>query len=151
LGFGPYLRKDGLAYRLVPVLDKPVQSSWVVDQSMRVNRLGGSSIRDINSDSIFNVLNKFEFGGANRKGVYFDEENRRHILGIRSVFGEAAGILADMGKKDEAQKLIDKVEKNIDPENLPYAMVSRNGHNMTALIYLEACYKAGKMDLAEKV
>jgi len=31
-------------------------------------------------------------------------------------------------------------------------MVSRyNSHNQTGLLYLEACYKAGKTDLAEKV
>jgi hypothetical protein len=37
-------------------------------------------------------------------------------------------------------------------ENFPYAMVARfNSHNQTALLYLEACYKAGEMELAEKV
>ncbi|HZI54069.1 MAG TPA: hypothetical protein VFD56_10215, partial [Chitinophagaceae bacterium] len=36
--------------------------------------------------------------------------------------------------------------------NLPYAMVSRfSTHNQTGLQYLEACYKSGKTDLAEKV
>ncbi len=60
-----------------------------------------------------------------KKGVYFDEENRRHLLNIRSVYAEAAGNMADKGKKEEAQKLLDKVEAGIDPGNLPYAMVSR--------------------------
>ncbi len=97
-------------------------------------------------------MNKFEFGGANKKGIYFDEENRRHILNLRAIYGEAAGNLADIGRKDEAKKLIDKSEGGIHPENLPYAMTSRyNSHNQTAFVYLEACYKAGKTDLAEKV
>jgi hypothetical protein len=35
---------------------------------------------------------------------------------------------------------------------MPYAMVGRsNSHNQTALIYLEAAYKAGNTALAEKV
>jgi len=120
---------------------------------MREMRLGGTPIRDNDNDFIYNnLMNKFAFGGADKKGVYFDEENRRHILNIRSVYAEAAGNLADIGRKDEAIKLIDKCEKGIDPLNLPYALVSRyNNHNQTGLIYLEACYKAGKNDVAEKV
>jgi len=153
LGFGQYLRKDGLSYRLVPVVNKFPQANWIVDQSMRQLRLGGTPIRDNNDDFIYNnLMNKFVFGGADKKGVYFDEENRRHILNIRSVYAEAAGNLADLGRKDEAKKLIEKCEKGIDPDNLPYGLVSRyNNHNQTSLIYLEACYKAGDTVLAEKV
>ncbi len=153
LGFGQFLRKDGMSYRLVPVQAKSPQNNWVIDQSLRQSGLGGTQIRDNNSDTMYNnLMTKYEFGGANRKGVYFDEENRRHILNLRSLYGEAAGNLADLGRKEEAQKLIDKVEAGILPENLPYAMVSRyNNHNQTSMLYLEACYKAGKAELAEKI
>jgi len=97
-------------------------------------------------------MNKFAFGGANKKGTYFDEENRRHLLNLRALYGEAAGNMADLGRKEEAQKLIDKCEAGLLPENFPYALVSRyNSHNQTALLYLEGCYKAGKKDIAEKV
>ena len=83
---------------------------------------------------IKNLMEKFGFGGADKKGVYFDEENRRHLLNIRAIYAEAAGNMADNGKKEEAVKLLDKVEAGIDPENLPYAMVSRfNSHNQTGL------------------
>jgi hypothetical protein len=153
LGFAQYLRKDGLSYRLVPVVNRYPQANWTVEQSMRQNGLGGTSIRDNNTDFMYNnLMNKFAFGGADKKGVYFDEENRRHILNMRSVFAEAAGNMADKGRKEESLKLLNKVESSILPENLPYAMVSRfNSHDQTGLIYLEACYKAGKADLAEKV
>ena len=84
--------------------------------------------------------------------MYYDEENRRHILNMRSIFAEAAGNLADKGRMEDAQRLIDRVEKGISPDNLPYALASRyNSHNQTGLLYLEACYKAGKKDLAEKI
>lgn len=153
LGFSQYLRKDGLSYRLVPVINKFPQQNWVVDQALRQVRMGGTQIRDNNSDFMLNnLLTKYEFGGAEKKGIYFDEENRRHILNLRALYGEAAGNMADAGRKEDAQKLIDKVEAGISPENLPYGMVSRyNGHNQTGLLYLEACYKAGKIELAEKV
>ncbi|MEQ1676967.1 MAG: DUF2723 domain-containing protein [Chitinophagaceae bacterium] len=153
LGFSQYIRKDGLSYRLVPVLNKYPQQNWITDQALRQLRIGGTQIRDNNSDFMLNtLLTKFEFGGANKKDVYFDEENRRHMLNLRALFGEAAGNLADAGRLDDAKKLIDKAEAGINPENLPYGMTSRyNSHNQTGLIYLEACYKSGKTELAEKV
>ena len=153
LGFAQYLRKDGLSYRLVPIRTEYPQASWVLEGALRQMQLGGTQIRDNNEDFMYsNLMQKFGFGGADKKGVYFDEENRRHLLNIRSVYAEAAGNMADKGKKAEAQKLLDKVEAGIDTGNLPYAMVSRfNSHNQTGLVYLEAAYKAGKTDLAEKV
>lgn len=153
LGFAQYIRKDGLSYRLVPVANKFPQQNWMVDQALRQQRMGGTQIRDNNTDFMYNnLMTKYEFGGADKKGVYFDEENRRHILNLRALYAEAAGNMADAGRKDEAQKLIDKLEAGIRTDNLPYAMTSRyNGHNQTGLILLEACYKAGKTELAEKI
>jgi hypothetical protein len=119
---------------------------------MRNARLGSTQMKDNNLDVVYNnLLNKYRFGSDPGHDVYFDEENRRHILSIREMYGEAAGNLADAGKKDEAQKLLDKAEAGISAKSLPYAMASRfGGHNQNSLIYLEACYKAGKADLAEK-
>lgn len=153
LGFGQYLRKDGLTYRLVPIVTTAPQANWVVDQTLRSMQAGGTQIRDNNDQVIVrNLMEKFRFGGADKPGVYFDEENRRHLLSIRSTYAEAAGNLADEGKKDEALKLLEKVDKGISTGNMPYALVSRfSSHNQTGLLFLEACYKAGKADLAEKV
>ncbi|HTG57317.1 MAG TPA: hypothetical protein VL943_13660, partial [Niabella sp.] len=152
LGFGQHLRKDGLTYRLVPFLAKAPQQNWVTDQAMRAMRAGGSSVKDNNLKAIFENLQKFEFGGANKKGVYFDEVNRQYLLNIRSIFAEAAGNLADAGKIDEAVKLLNREAAGIDPENLPYGMTSRySQHNQTGILLTEAYYKAGKLDQARKV
>jgi MFS family permease len=148
LGFAPFLRKDGLTYRLVPVKNNFPQQNWLIDQALR-----GSSIRDNNTDLMYNnLMTKFSSGGANKSGMYVDEENRRHLLSIRSVFAEAAGNLADKGRKPEAIKLIDKSETLINTQVLPYAMASRyNSHNQTALLYLEAAYKTGNKQIANKL
>src|SRR5687768_5753879 len=153
LGFGQYLRKDGFTYRLVPVKLKDPQLNWVADNAFSMVRMGGTSIRDNNTDFMYkNLMEKFSAGGADRKGVYFDAENRTHILALRGVFAELAGNLADMGRKDEARKLIAKCESMINIENLPYALTSRfNSHNQNNIVYLEACYKAGDTILAEKI
>ncbi|RYD98598.1 MAG: MFS transporter [Sphingobacteriales bacterium] len=148
LGFGQYLRKDGMTYRLVPFATAAPQQNWVVDQALR-----GSSIRDNNTEWMYNVLmKKFRSGGADLGTTYFDEENRRHLLTVRSTFAEAAGNLADKGDKARAVQLLDHAESLISPKDMPYAMVGRfNSHNQTALIYLEAAYKAGHTALAKKL
>jgi len=153
LGFSEFLRKDGMAYRLVPVQNRFPQQNWVVDSALRRKGLGGTQIRDNNSGFMYeNMMNKFAFGGANIKGVYFDEENRRHLTSLRALYGEAAGNLADKGELEKAQQLIDKCESGMSPDNIPYALVSRyNSHNQNSLVYLEGCYKAGKRELAEKL
>ncbi len=141
LGFGGYLRKEGLAYRLTPVAPKDQSSKWVFSTFQQDNNSG----KEYDA-----MMNKFVFDS--KKGVYFDEENRRHVLSIRNAYAEAVGILADEGKKEEALKLLAKSESLISAEQLPYAMTSRgNLHNMNGLNYLEACYKAGNKQLAEKV
>jgi hypothetical protein len=159
LGFWGYLRKDGLAYRLVPTQNKFPQMNWQMEQTVnQIEReegigIGGTQITANNTDFMYNNLEtKYGFGGADRKGVYFDEENRRHLLNIRGVFAEAVGNMADLGDKERAKKLLAKVEAGISPDNLPFALVSRFGsHNQNGLMLLEASYKAGRTDLADKI
>jgi len=130
LGFAKYLRQDGLTYRLVPVLNKEVNQDWVYDKMMK----------------------QFVFGGANVKNVYFDEENRRHLISIRLAYAKAAGNLAENGKIDEAKKMLEKCDAGMLDENMSYGMVSRyQQHNYVSYQFLEACYKAGDTALAEKV
>jgi hypothetical protein len=158
LGFAHFLRKDGLTYQLVPAATESPKANWVMEQTMmqieqayRTN-LGGPPLLANNTDAMFKNLSSFKFGGAANPGIYFDEENRRHLLNIRAVFAEAVGNLADEGKKQEALKLLEHVENGINPKSLPYGMTSRfNSHNQTGILYLEAAYKAGRMDLAEKI
>ncbi|MEJ7911837.1 MAG: DUF2723 domain-containing protein [Chitinophagaceae bacterium] len=156
LGFGQYLRKEGLTFRLTPV-PAEVQQPGFISQALR----GPAAL---NGNKVMGILSGFTAGGAQKKGVYFDEENRRHLLSIRAAYAEGASYLADKGQKDNANKLLNKSEslltgitaiKNNGRDtiyNFPYAMVSRfNSHNQTALLYLEAAYKAGNTTLYNKL
>lgn len=131
LGFGNFMRKDGLTYRLVPISNNTgFNTDWMVDK----------------------LKNKFGFGSADIAGVYFDEENRRHLNTIRAAYADGAGALADANRKDEAKQLLDMADKGILQENMPYAMPSRsNQHNYFTFRFLEAAYKAGHTALADKV
>ncbi|UEG49873.1 DUF2723 domain-containing protein [Ferruginibacter lapsinanis] len=130
LGFDNYLRRDGLTYRLVPVANGVVNKDWATDK----------------------MMNKFVFGNCNKPGVYYDEENRRHLNTIRLAFAEVASNLADAGRKEDAKKLLERCDKNLLEVNFPYGMASRyQQHNYIALQFLEAAYKAGDFALADKV
>ena len=130
LGFQNYLRQDGLTYRLVPINNAPVNEEWVIDK----------------------MNNKFKFGNANKPGVYFDEENRRHLNSIRLAYAQAAGDLATNGKLEEAKKMLNKCDKMMLEENMPYGMVGRSQqHNQISMQFLLAAYKAGDSTLATKV
>ena len=97
-------------------------------------------------------MNKFRSGGADKPGVYFDEENRRHLLSIRETFAQAAISLADQGKKQDALNLLAHCEQLLSTQDMPYAMVSRfNSHDQVGALYLQAAYKAGYTDLINKV
>ena len=130
LGFQKFLRKDGMSYRLVPMEGSNFSADWS-----------------------FNVMmNKFAFGGADKPSVYYDEENRRHLISIRSAFAETAGFLVDKGRKADAIKLLEKADKGTAPQNFPYGMVSRNNmHNRASLMFMDACFKAGDTTLGNKV
>ena len=130
LGFQQYLRTDGLTYRFVPVKSSEVNRDWAYDVMMK----------------------KFAFGNANVPGVYYDEENRRHLNTIRMQYAQVANNLADHGKKDEAKNLLERCDNMMLQQNFPYGLVSRRQQqDQISGQFLLAAYKAGDTVLAKKV
>ncbi|HNU88516.1 MAG TPA: DUF2723 domain-containing protein [Ferruginibacter sp.] len=130
LGFQNYIRQDGLTYRLVPVLNSEVNDKRVYDV----------------------MMTKFASGNADKPGVYFDEENRRHLNTIRMAYASAALDLAIKNKKEEARKMLNKVDKMMLEENFPYGMASRNQqHNYVSHLLVQAAYAAEDTVLAAKI
>jgi hypothetical protein len=114
----------------VPVENSPVNTDWM--------------------DKV--VMNKFAFGNANLPNVYFDEENRRHLNSIRQADAQLALDLSFKGRNEDAIKVLEKTDKMMLQQNFPYGMVSRgNEHNRLSMIFLEACYRANDITLANKV
>ena len=131
MGLDKYVRLEGLSYRLVPV-----ENSIVA--------------REV---AFTNVMEKFKYGNAAKQGVYFDEENRRHINSIRLSHATIAKSLVNAGKKDSAKQVLRKYDQSVSQENVPYGMTSNraNFHNSISADFLEAAYAAGDMELAAKV
>ncbi len=123
LGLEKYVRMEGLSYRLVPVEGTNVQ----LDVSYK------------------NVMEKFGYGNANKNGVYFDEENRRHLNSLRQAHAFLGMALVDAGKNDSARKELRKYDSQVLEENVPYGMTSNRGnfHNRVTMTYLYAAYRSG--------
>ncbi|CAN5197225.1 DUF2723 domain-containing protein [soil metagenome] len=130
LGFEDYLRNTGMIYQLVPVKNPGANRNIVMDI----------------------MMNKFAFGNADKKGVYFDEENRRHLNSIRFQYAMAAIDLSKNGRMEDAKKLLQRCDRMMLQENFPYGMVSRRQqHNQMSAQFLLAAYTAGDTTLAHKV
>ncbi len=85
------------------------------------------------------LMNKFASGNADMPNVYFDEENRRHLNTIRRSYAELAFDLSAKGRKEDARKALEKADKMMLQENMPYGMISRgNMHNRNSIAFLRS-------------
>lgn len=136
LGLEKYVRMEGLSYRLVPAVNPANPQSQIQ--------------RDI---SYKNIMEKFSYGNADKPGVFFDEENRRHINSIRAAHAFLGISLADAGQKDSARKILQRYDKMVLDTNVPYGMTSNRGnqHNRISMSFLIAAYQSGDEALAKKV
>jgi transmembrane protein TMEM260 (protein O-mannosyltransferase) len=131
LGLEKYVRLTGLAYQLVPV-----ENSYV-DNDLAYK----------------NIMQNFAYGGAEKEGVYYDEENRRHLNSIRLAHAELAQSLVTAGKKDSARKVLEHFDEHVRESNFPYGMTTNYGNQQDAIStqFLLACYQSGDLTLAAKV
>ena len=131
MGLNEFLRREGLTFRLIPV----------------------KATTDVNVKPMYeNMMNKFTNGHADVKGVYFDEENRRHLYQMRQSYADLARELLARGKKDSAKTVVLKSDQLIPDTNVPYGIPSRyEMHNRSSYFLMEAAYQAGATDLAKKI
>jgi hypothetical protein len=133
IGFDDYLRQDGLTYRLVPVANarQRANTDWMLDK----------------------ILNKFRYGGATAKGIYYDEENRRHLVSIRNAHTILAMNLNAENRKEEAKKVLQHCDTKLPNTGLPYGMASRygNDHNEKSYYFGVTAIEAGDVALGKKV
>ena len=131
MGLNDYLRREGLTFRLIPI----------------------KATTDVNAEPMYqHMMTKFSNGHADVKGVYFDEENRRHLYQIRQSYGDLARELLARGKKDSAKAVVLKADQLVPDANVPYGIPSRyEMHNRASLSLMEAAYQSGATDLAKKI
>ncbi|HLZ89047.1 MAG TPA: DUF2723 domain-containing protein, partial [Puia sp.] len=131
LGLTKYARLRGLTYELTPIEDSRVD----------------------NDVAYKNVMTKFQYGHAGTPGVYFDEANRRELNLLKLSHAEIAGSLAAAGRKEDARRVLENYDHNVDIANYSYGMTSYLGNfdNSYSLYFLQSCYAADDIALARKV
>ncbi len=131
LGIANHVRQRGMSYQLVPV-----------------NNPG------IDDDAVYKtVMEKFAYGNADKEGVYYDEENRRHLNGLRLAHSQLAFSLIDAGKKDSARKVLEHFDQNVKESNFPYGLTSNRGNQQDGISmdFIQAAFASGDTVLARKV
>jgi tetratricopeptide (TPR) repeat protein len=106
VGLKRYFQLEGLAYRFVPI--KQTESEEA--QGGRVNT-------EVMYD---NIMNKFLWGGMDKKGVNLDENCVRMTGNLRMQMGILAGALISEGKNKKAEAVLDKCLQVMPDENIPF-------------------------------
>ncbi len=106
LGLDDYFQLEGLGYRFVPIKTPSTSSS----QPGRVEE-------DVMYD---NMMNKFEWGNMKDPRVYLDQNNVNMTSNFRNNFGRLAESLLSAGKRDSAEKTLDKCMEEMPDATVPY-------------------------------
>jgi hypothetical protein len=106
VGLKKYFQLEGLAYRFVPI-----------EQTENEEAQGGKVNTDVMYD---NLMNKFLWGGMDKKGVNLDENCVRMVGNLRMQMGVLAGALINEGKDKKAKEVLDKCLAVMPDENVPY-------------------------------
>ncbi len=106
VGLRRYFQLEGLAYRFVPI-----------KQTESEEAQGGRVKTEIMYD---NIMNKFLWGGMDKKGVSLDENCVRMTGNLRMQMGILAGALINEGKNTKAKAVLDKCLEKMPDENIPF-------------------------------
>jgi hypothetical protein len=103
MNLGDNFVQEGLANRITPFTTK-----------------GGGAKNFDTQKTYDNVMNKFKFGGVDKKGIYLDETVMRMCYTHRRLFASLAMNLISEGQIDKAKKVLDKCEKELPDYNVPH-------------------------------
>ena len=107
MNLGDNFVQEGLAYRITPfTTNKPGAKNFDTEKTYN------------------NVMNRYKFGGLDKKGLYIDETIMRMCYTHRNLFAQLALALIREGKNDKALKVLRKAEKSIPEYNVPNSFVS---------------------------
>ncbi|MDR3339090.1 MAG: DUF2723 domain-containing protein [Candidatus Symbiothrix sp.] len=122
----PYLRQDGVAYRIVPY-----------NTQAEGERVDTDLLYD-------NLMHKYRWGNLEQPGLYMDQTSMNMATNFRSMFGLLGRYLLAEGKTEKAKEAMDYSLKVIPDYNVPYDFRSMNE---IAFNY----YEMGELDKATKI
>jgi len=137
-----YLRRDGIAYRIVPYnTGANTDDIFMDDDTLNAKKKNLSVDTDILFD---NMMHKYRWGNLEHPGIYLDENAMRMAKSFRMMFGMLSRNLAAEGKTDKAIEALDYGTKVLPDYNVPYDFYST--YEIGNLYY-----KLGEVDKAKKI
>jgi tetratricopeptide (TPR) repeat protein len=122
IGLSPYLRMDGLAWRIMP---------------QSVAQVGGH----INPDKLKeNLMDKYQYRNLDDPSVHYNTGIVKLLINARFAFLELARYYINQGQKEEALHVLDEMSRRIPEEQIPYT------HEAIALRIAEHYQLAGRPD-----
>ncbi len=107
MNLGDNFVQEGLANRITPFLtNKPGAKNFDTEKTYN------------------NVMNRYKYGGLDKRGLYLDETVMRMCYTHRRLFGQLALRLLAENKRDKAMKMLQKAEKVIPDYNVPMNYMS---------------------------
>lgn len=126
VGMTDNFRQTGMAYQVLPFVTK-------------------GTTADIDTKRMYeNVMTKYKWGGADKKGVYMDDNNRKMVETYRSmVFGKLAQALIREGDIARAKEVLALSETAIRADVVP--------HGASSLGLIQAYYDVKDKSAAENI
>lgn len=89
-----YLQLDGMVYKLVPVKNVPSKDGGPMDMGQ------------IDSEKMYNIVMKWDWGNSESDKIYHDPETRRNSITYRTNLSRLMNQLIAEGKIDKAKNII---------------------------------------------
>ncbi len=118
-----YLQLDGLVYKLVPI-KTPVDPRSPFD------------LGRIDSDLMYNIVMKWDWGNMGDPGIYHDEQTRRNSISYRNNLARLLEVLLKEGKTEKAKNIIE-----LAMTNMPFGYF---GYQWALEPFLEGYYKVNE-------
>ncbi len=103
-----FLQLDGMVYKLVPVKNAVADAPSPLDMGQ------------IDSDKMFNLVMKWDWGNSESTKIYHDPETRKNSITYRTNLARLMEQLINEGKKDKARKIIDLAMEKMPLEQFGY-------------------------------
>ncbi len=125
-----YLQLDGIIYKLVPI-KTPVDKRNPFDMGR------------INTDKMYDIVMKWDWGNSGSDNIYHDTETRRNGITYRSTLSRLADELVKESKFEKAEKILDLGMEKMPVDIFEYYSLLEP--------FIEGYYKINKPEKAREV
>lgn len=132
MGLGRYMHAEGINFRLLPFTNSAVAKQ---------PGLQGGPLNVEKSVDL--LMNKYQWGGAERNDIHFDDKHTTMMITYRLLASSLSAALVQQGRNADAVKVLDKVVSSMSERSYPY--------DVTAVYLAVGYYEAGAKDKAVKL